>query len=76
MKAVEFITELSATGVVSIPSEAAAQLPKKGKGRVIVLIDEENNGDEWRSGAYEQFLREAPPRRRDLRLPCSTLAPV
>jgi hypothetical protein len=37
-------------------------LPKTGKVRVILLTNEENPDDaEWRSGAYEQFVRDDPP---------------
>ena len=61
MKAVEFTTELSGANVLHIPSEAAAQLPKAGKARVIVLTDEGNEEAEWRQGAYEQFLRDDAP---------------
>jgi hypothetical protein len=39
MNAVEFITELSGTAVVQIPSTVAAQLPKAGRARAIVLTD-------------------------------------
>ena len=39
MHAVEFTTELSGAAVLQIPSDAAAQLPKTGKARVIVLTD-------------------------------------
>jgi len=61
MKAVEFTTELSGATVLHIPTEAAAQLPKAGKARVIVLTDEGDEEAEWRQGAYEQFLREDAP---------------
>ena len=42
MHAVEFTTELSADPVLPVPKEAAAQLPKSGKARVIVLTGDEN----------------------------------
>ncbi len=58
MNAVEFVTELSASPVLSVPKEAAAQLPKSGKARVIVLTSEDADDDEWRKASYEQFLRE------------------
>ena len=61
MKAVEFTTELKGSNVLEVPSEVAAQLPKAGRARVIVLTSEENEEAEWRLGAYEQFLREDPP---------------
>lgn len=60
MNAIEFTTELSGGAVLKIPSEAAAQLPKSGKARVIILTDNDAEDAEWRAGAYEQFLREDP----------------
>jgi len=57
MKAVEFTTELSEAPVLTIPSEAAAQLPKAGKARVIVLTPAADDA-EWQAAAYEQFLRD------------------
>ena len=61
MSAIEFTTELSGTAVLNIPREIAAQLPKSGKARVIVLMDESSDDSEWRSAAYEQFLRNDAP---------------
>lgn len=47
MNAVEFTIELSANPVLPVPKEAAAQLPKSGMARVIVLTgDEEPPEDE------------------------------
>lgn len=60
MNAVEFTTELRGGSVLQIPAQAAAQLPKAGKVRVIVLTDDPEDS-KWRAGAYEQFLREDPP---------------
>ncbi|MEI8041130.1 MAG: hypothetical protein WCL11_06965 [Verrucomicrobiota bacterium] len=56
MNAVEFTTQLSGAAVLPIPGEIAAQPPKSGKARTIVLTDEA----EWCAGAYEQFLRDEP----------------
>jgi len=61
MNAVEFTTELSGAAALQIPLEAAAQLPKAGKARVIVLTDEDADDAEWRAAAYEQFLRDDAP---------------
>ena len=58
MNAVEFTTELSGGALLPIPREVAAQLPKSGKARVIVLTGEDPGETEWRAGAYEQFLRD------------------
>ena len=60
MNAVEFVTELSGAAVLSIPTEIAAQLPKTGRARIIVLTDEHSDDADWRAGAYEQFLRDDP----------------
>jgi hypothetical protein len=57
MNAVEFTTELSGAALLPIPREIAAQLPKSGKARIIVLTDEDADEPERRAGAYEQFLR-------------------
>jgi hypothetical protein len=61
MNAVEFVTELKGASVLDIPSEIAARLPKVGKARSIVLTEEPTNDEDWRSAAYEQFLRDDPP---------------
>ena len=58
MHAIEFTTELSDAAVLSIPSDVAAQLPKSGKARIIVLTDDPSDDAEWRAGAYAQFLRD------------------
>jgi hypothetical protein len=61
MNAVEFTTDLSESGMLKIPSEAAAKLPKSGIAGVIVLTQEDSEDVEWRRGAYQQFLRDDPP---------------
>jgi hypothetical protein len=61
MNTVEFTTELTNSGLLQIPAEAAARLPSAGRARVIILTDDEGEGTEWWSGAYAQFLREDPP---------------
>ncbi len=58
MNAVEFTTELSGVATLQIPSHVAAQLPKAGRARVIVLTDEGTDEAEWRAATYEQFLRD------------------
>jgi hypothetical protein len=57
MNALEFTTELTNSATLKIPVDIASQLPKAGKVRVIVLT-EESADEEWRLGAYEQFLRD------------------
>lgn len=61
MHAVEFTTELSGAAVLPIPAEVAAQLPKTGRARIIVLTDEPSDDADWRAGVYAQFLRDDPP---------------
>ena len=64
MRAVEFTTALSDEPLLSVPREAAAQLPKQGMARVIVLTSEspaDAADAEWRLAAYEQFMREDAP---------------
>ena len=61
MHAVEFTTDLSKQPIVTIPHEIAAQLPKSGRARVIVLTPDDPEDAQWRSGAYEQFVREQSP---------------
>ena len=61
MRAVEFTAELSASGILTIPSEAASQLPKSGRVRVILLTDSDAGESDWQRGAYEQFLRDDSP---------------
>ncbi len=58
MNAVEFITELSGKSVLAIPQEIAAQLPKSGRARIIVLTAEDSDDAQWRGAAYEQFMRD------------------
>ena len=61
MNAIEFTTELNSNAVLQIPPEAAAQLPKAGKVRVIVLTSVWPEDAEWSAAAYEQFLRDDAP---------------
>lgn len=57
MHAVEFTTELGPEPVLTIPREAAAQLPKAGRARIIVLTTDDGEDANWHRAAYEQFLR-------------------
>ncbi len=58
LHAIEFITELNGVSELIVPKEAASQLPKSGRVRVIVLTDEDAEESDWRRAAYEQFLRD------------------
>ncbi len=61
MNAIEFVTELRGAAVLDIPSDIAAQLPKTGKARIIILTEMPTDDAEWRAASYEQFLRDDPP---------------
>ena len=61
MNAVEFNVELSAGGWLHIPDEAAAQLPKDGLFKVIIMPALAADDSEWRSASYRQFLRDDAP---------------
>ena len=39
----------------------AAQLPKSGRAKVILLLAEDAEDKEWQAAAYEQFMREDSP---------------
>jgi hypothetical protein len=58
MQAVEFMTELGEQPVVTIPREIAAQLPKAGRARIIILTADDSEEAEWQNGASEQFVRD------------------
>jgi hypothetical protein len=61
MQAVEFTTELGEQPIVTIPLEVAAQLPKAGRARVIILTGDDPEEAEWRNGAYKQFTHDDSP---------------
>ncbi|MEX0717173.1 MAG: hypothetical protein WD066_11315 [Planctomycetaceae bacterium] len=61
MHAVEFTAELGPERVLTIPDDAAAQLPKAGRVRIIILSPDDPGDAEWRMAAYEQFLRDDAP---------------
>ena len=61
MHAIEFTANLGPGRTLVIPEEAASQLPKSGKARVIVLTADDPEDTSWRSAAYEQFMRQDAP---------------
>ena len=61
MRAVEFTIELKGESVVPIPKEVAAELPKTGVARVIILTADAAEDAQWRHAAYEQFCRDDAP---------------
>ena len=61
MRQIEFDTELKGRPFLAIPQEVAAQLPKSGHAKVIILLSENAEDKEWQAAAYEQFMREDSP---------------
>ena len=61
MHAIEFTTRLTGDPVLTVPDDVAAQLPKEGTARVIVLTDGDGDDADWRKEAYQQFLRDDVP---------------
>lgn len=57
MQAVEFTTELHGAASFPIPGNIAAQLPKSGIARVIVLTNADDDA-EWQAASYNQFLKD------------------
>ncbi len=58
MSAIEFTAELNSGEWLHIPAEAAAQLPKDGKFKVIIMPALEPLDAEWRNASYQQFMRD------------------
>ena len=58
MKQIEFDTELQDKPFLILPQEVAAQLPKSGHAKVILLVAEDAEDGEWQAAANEQFMRE------------------
>lgn len=61
MPPIEFTAELNGQAIVAIPEELAAQLPKAGMARFIILTDDDPEDAAWRKGAYAQFMRDDAP---------------
>ena len=58
MNAVEFTVDLSEKPHFSVPKDVADKLPKSGKARVIILIEDDLFDVRWKSLSYREFLRE------------------
>jgi hypothetical protein len=61
MQAIEFTADLAKSPLLAIPPDCAAQLPKSGQARVIILTADDSEDSEWRKAAYEQFTRDDAP---------------
>jgi hypothetical protein len=61
MRPLEFVIDLNGESVLEIPRNIAEQLPKEGRARVLVLVDDDSEDTLWRRSAYEQFMRDDGP---------------
>ncbi len=55
-RSIEFESELSGGGSLSVPPEIASTLPATGKVTVVVFVDMDPDDTAWRKAAYEQFM--------------------
>jgi hypothetical protein len=56
VKALEFEARLGTDANLRVPEELAAQIPKEGAVRVIVLVPENSEDLDWRRLTQEQLL--------------------
>lgn len=61
MRQIEFDTELHDKPFIAVPLEIAARLPKSGHVKVILLLVDDSEDEEWRAVGYEHFIREDSP---------------
>ena len=57
MKALEFEARLDPEGNLRVPADLAAQIPKEKSVRVIVLVRERPEEEDWRRLTQDGFLR-------------------
>ena len=57
MRTVEFETDLSKRGSLDIPPAVAAELPIPAHARVILILGEDEDDQDWRLLTSQQFLR-------------------
>ncbi len=61
MSAIEFTAELTSGEWLHIPVEVAAQLPKDGKFKVIIMSNIDVQDAQWHRASYQQFMRDDAP---------------
>lgn len=61
MSSIEFETELRGEPALVLPPEVLAQLPKSGRAKVLVLVQDDPEDDQWRRASYEQFMKDDSP---------------
>ncbi len=57
MRTVEFEADLKRPGSLEIPPDVAAELPLPTHAKVILVLGEPDEDDDWRLLTYQQFLR-------------------
>ena len=58
MSSIEFEAELRGEPILNLPPDVAAQLPKSGRATIVVFVQDDQEDQEWRSAAYEQFMKD------------------
>jgi len=58
MSAIEFETELRGDSSLPLPPEVMERLPKSGRVTVVVLVPDNQDDQDWRRAAYEQFMKD------------------
>ncbi len=58
MSAIEFETELHGESALPLPPEVIDRLPKSGRAKVVLLLPDDPDDQEWRRAAYEQFMKD------------------
>ncbi len=61
MKAFEFQATLQPNGTLTVPAEVAAQIRTEGPLRVMLLLAETEENDDWARLTAEQFLKGYDP---------------
>jgi hypothetical protein len=61
MDSIEFETVLRGESTLDLPPEVIAKLPTSGLAKVIVLVKDDAEDEQWRRMSYEQFLRDDSP---------------
>jgi hypothetical protein len=56
MKTLEFEAAVNPDSTVTLPPEIAAQVPGDHPVRVILVVEEQDDGADWKRAAAEQFL--------------------
>jgi hypothetical protein len=61
MSPIQFETELRGEPALVLPPEVLAQLPKSGRAKVLVLVEDDLEDEAWRRASYEQFMKDDSP---------------